>query len=107
MKNYITQGFSVQATAPEGGVTGGQLLAFGELTGVALTDCAANEQFTLKLTGVYAVNKVPSEVYELGKKLFKKDGEDFVTSVPEGNLFAGYAYTPALAGENTVHLLLK
>lgn len=97
MNNFIANGNSLQLTAPEGGVVGGQLYKQGKLVGVVVADAAEGDQFTLKLTGVYSdVKKKAGEAWAIGDKLYYNATDELELTAANGD-FAGYAYAAALA----------
>jgi predicted RecA/RadA family phage recombinase len=108
MKNFIAYGESLQLQAPVSGVIGGQLYATGKLVGVVVADAAEGETFILKITGAYSdCPKITGEAWTTGDMIYYKSDGTGLTTTAAGNIYAGYAYSNALATDVTGSILLQ
>ena len=108
MKNFVSEGTSIQIAAPVGGVIGGKPYKIGNLIAVALSDAAEGEQVTMMLKGSYRdLPKVAGTAFGQGDTLyFKADTVEF-TKTASGNSFAGYAFEAADSAAITCTVLLS
>lgn len=107
MKNFRSNGQSVQLAAPAGGVVGGQVYQKGSLVGVVVADAAEGELFTLKITGEYSdCTKKAAEAWAVGDKLYY-DSATGELSKDNTKEFAGYAGEDALAADVIGTIILK
>ena len=104
MKNFITEGEIIKATAPSGGVVSGQLVLIGLVAAVALMSAAEGEEYTAQTVGVFEIAKETGAV-TIGQALFLTSSKT-VTTDPDGNDFVGYAYEAALSAGLTAKVLL-
>jgi predicted RecA/RadA family phage recombinase len=107
MKNFVSNGESLQLTAPVGGVIGGALIKQGDIVGVVVADALEGDKFTLKIKGAYSgVPKAAAEAWTVGDSLYLKADGSALTKTSDANTFAGYAYSNALAADVIGDVLL-
>lgn len=103
MKNYIQPGNVIDWTVTGSDVSSGDLVAIGELVGVATTDGAVGDVIAVTINGVFELPKVTGAI-GVGAALYHDTAE--VTTTASGNEFVGYATVAALSGDATVPVLL-
>jgi predicted RecA/RadA family phage recombinase len=107
MRNFVSNGNSIQLIAPAAGVVGGQVYGVGSFVGIVVADAASGQQFTLKLEGEYSdAKKKNLDVWAVGDKLYY-DSVTGELSKDNTKEFAGYASQPALAADLIGSILLK
>lgn len=114
MKNFISEGNSIQIAAPSGGVTGGSFIAVGSLAGVCVTDAAEGDQVTVMLEGSYSdLPKKTGEAWTQGEKIYWDAANSKLTTAADDGgspatafLFSGYAWADAASADTTGSLLL-
>lgn len=107
MRNFVSNGNSIQLIAPAGGVVGGQVYGVGGLVGVVVADAAVGHQFTLVLEGEYSdAKKKAADAWAIGDKLYY-DSATGEVSKDNTKEFAGYASAPAIVGDVIGSLILK
>ena len=108
MKNFVSNGESLQLIAPAGGVVGGQLYRQVGIVGVVVADAAEGEQFTLKIKGNYdTLTKIAGEAWAIGDPVYMKADNSGLTTTALNNFLAGYATATALAGDIVGSAVLK
>lgn len=103
MTNYVQPGKTIDWVVTGSDVSSGDLLAIGELCGVAVTDGAVGDTIAVSLMGVYDLPKVTGAL-TLGQAVYFDGGS--VTATASGNEFVGYAVLAAQSGDATVNVLL-
>ena len=108
MKNFITNGDSIQLVAPVGGVMGGKILAIGKLVGVVVASALEGEQYTFKIRGAFSnLPKATAEAWAIGDMLYLKGDGSELTKTATNNTYAGFAYAAAAAPDVLGSILLK
>ncbi len=74
---------------PSGAVTAGDVVAVGDLIGVAPQDIAAGAMGALVIVGVVNAVKPNDEAWTLGLKVYYDSGAGNFTTTESGNTFAG------------------
>ena len=80
-------------------LTGGEIIAFGDRSGVVMNDAKTGELVGLQLEGVYQVNTKTADTVALGDTLYWDDGNgEATTDANSGaNKRLGYACTEKAA----------
>lgn len=99
MKNFVSNGNSLQLIAPVGGVVGGAPYKIGLVVGVVVASAAEGEQFTLQIKGVYNLPKVAAEAWALGVALYLNVAGTAITTTAAGGTAVGYAASAQLAAD--------
>lgn len=95
-KNFIQPGKQIDVAAPTGGVTTGKGVLIGTMFGVALATAAVGVSFSCALTGVWDLDKVSTEVWVVGDKIYWDNGNLRCSNAPTaGFRFIGYATAAA------------
>ena len=94
MKNYIQRGEAITYTVPaETTIAAGDVVAIGNLTGVAVTGGTAGSQIVVNLVGCYNLAKTTNLTITQGDRLFWNSGTKRVTKTitdrPIGTAFEG------------------
>ena len=99
MKNFVQDGKTIRIVAGAA-ITSGEVVAVGDLVGVAINDCANTEECVLHLEGVYAVTKKAAVAFAQGEIVYFEASEasDVVGKV------IGYAHEAAAGGDATVNV---
>ena len=107
-KNYIQAGDSLAYTNGGGTtITSGSAIVMGVRVVVALTDIAAGKSGTVAARGVFALDKLGTDVVAQGALLYWDTANKRLTTTTGGNTLAGYAAAPAGNGATTVALALN
>jgi len=107
MKNFVSNGESLQIIAPSGGVVGGQIYKQGSVIGVVVADAAEGDQFTLKIEGAYSgLPKAAGEAWSAGDSLYWDATNSVLTKTATSNTLAGYAFNAALSADVIGDILL-
>ncbi|MFN4125760.1 DUF2190 family protein [Pannonibacter indicus] len=96
MKNYVQPGNTITLTAPYA-VAAGDGLLVGSIFGVAAGTAALGETVEAALVGVFDINKVGSQAWTVGAKIYWDDTNKRTTNVATSNTLIGVA-TEAVAG---------
>jgi predicted RecA/RadA family phage recombinase len=106
MKNLIQKGKTIDYLIPESAtITSGQLVAIGDVVGVAVSSGVEGETIAVSLSGVYLVGKVTG-VLTQGQKVYFNASQGKVTGTASTNKFVGWAYEAAANGAPTVGVKL-
>jgi len=107
MNNFIQEGkvLHVNVTASAfNNVKSGDLVAVGDVAGVAVTDAVVGRPLALHVTGVYKVPKPTTFAVSQGQSLYYASG---VLDGGGTGKFVGYAWEAAAATDTTVLLRLR
>lgn len=108
MKNFVSNGNSVQLIAPVGGVVGGAVYGVQNIIGVVVASAAQDEQFTLSIKGVFSgVKKKAAEAWAQGQTLYYDPATGELTTTAGVLKVAGYAADAALAADVIGNVILK
>jgi len=97
---FIQEGDTIDVVAPVGGIKSGDVLALGDLVGVALIDGAVGDTVSVALEGAASLPKKTGEAWAQGQKVyFDPDAETFTTTESDGLVWGGWAFVPAVAAD--------
>jgi predicted RecA/RadA family phage recombinase len=94
MKNYIQPGEKITVPAPHDVASGGGVLV-GSMFGVAATAAKDGEDVTIVRKGVFVLNKLTAQAWEVGVKVYWNNTAKEVTTVASGNTQIGFAAVAA------------
>jgi len=97
-KNFIQPGYTLEFTAPVGGVVSGRGYLIGDTFVVALTDALAGQLFNGRADGVFSLPKAATVTPAQGVKLYWINASSTVTNVATGNVLIGTHAGTATAG---------
>jgi predicted RecA/RadA family phage recombinase len=97
MKTYIQPGHALTLAAPYD-VASGQGLLVGAIFGIAAHDAPAGAEVETQLTGVVEIDKVGSQAWSAGDKVYWDNTARRATSVATDNTAVGVAVLPVSAG---------
>ncbi len=105
MKNFFAPGtvIEVKATAP---IVSGDIVAVGELVGIAAANYAVDDIAVIDITGVYKLTKRAGAVWTQGQKVYKTTATQVVREDGTGGVFMGYAYYAQPDSASTVGYVL-
>ena len=81
MKNYIQPGHTITLTAPAAVTSGGGVLV-GAIFGIAAHDAASGEPVETLTVGVFDINKVGSQAWAVGDKVYWDNTNKRATKTP-------------------------
>lgn len=88
----VSEGKVLTLTAPEGGVTAGQVVKIGNAIGIVQETAAQDAAVAVAVQGVHSVTKVGSQAWSEGDAVFWDDGNSrFTKTVADGLILAGVA----------------
>ena len=90
MKNYIQPGHTITLTAPAA-VTSGSGLLVGAIFGIAAHDAASGEPVETLTVGVIDINKVGSQAWAVGDKIYWDNTNKRTTKTATDNTLIGVA----------------
>ena len=90
MKNFIQPGNTITLTAPAA-VTSGSGVLVGAIFGIAAQDAASGEALEAVTTGVFDLNKVGSQAWAVGDKIYWDNTNKRATKVATDNTLIGVA----------------
>lgn len=105
MKNFIQKGDFIDVVAG-GAITGGSVQKVGDIIGIAATDAATGDSYSLALSGVYQAPKAASLAINQGDTLYWDAVGAVFNKTSTGNTKAGHAAAGALAADTTVLIRL-
>ena len=97
MKNYIQPGHTLTLAAPYD-VASGQGLLVGAIFGIATHDALEGAEVETQLTGVVEINKVGSQAWSAGDKIYWDNTARRATTVATDNTTVGVAVLPVGSG---------
>jgi predicted RecA/RadA family phage recombinase len=97
MKTYIQPGHTLTLTAPYD-VASGQGLLVGAIFGIATHDAVEGAEVETQLTGVVEIDKVGSQSWSAGDRVYWDNTARRATSVATDNTAVGVAVLPVGAG---------
>ena len=106
MKNFVQKGDAIVFTAAAN-VASGDLVAVGDLVGVAVADVLNGQQGVMYIEGVYEVPKLAADNMTHGSLLYFDVSEGELTLTSTDNVKAGYAFEAAGASTATVKVKLE
>lgn len=96
MKNFIANGETINITAAAA-IASGRGVLVGSIFGVAEGAAAIGETAVIRLVGVFALPKAPSQAWTVGQTIYWDAAASRTTNVLTGNTRIGIA-TQAVAG---------
>ncbi len=106
MRNYIQPGNTITVSAPDD-IEGGEIVAMGDLIGVAAGDAETGADLDLVLVGVFDLAKVSTDAITIGQAVYVAGGVVTTDDDSGANPFLGHAVTAALNPSASVHVRLK
>jgi len=106
MQNHIQEGYMITVAAPAGGVTSGDGVVIGALSGVASKTAAAGETVSIATTGVFDLPKLASAVIAVGDKVSWDDTAKQLNVPGTGRYPIGTAIEAAGNGATLVRVRL-
>ncbi len=97
MKNFIQPGNAVTLAAPFA-VTSGAGVLVGAIFGIAAHDAASGEALETVTTGVFDLNKVGSQAWAVGDKIYWDNTNKRATKIATDNTLVGVALVPVGSG---------
>lgn len=104
MKNYVQPGENITLPAPAD-VLSGQLVAIGDIIGVAQGNALQGEPVVFVRRGVFTLPKTSAQVWTIGAKVYFDTANGVVTTTASGNKIIGAA-VEAAANPTAVGLVL-
>jgi len=104
--NFVQPGKTVTLTAPSGGVVSGQILAIGQLVGVALNTAAQGDPFELATEGVFEVAKTSALAIDPGDAVYLDAMNSVVNKTSPAQKEVGVAVSSAANPSATVKVKL-
>lgn len=89
MKNYVSEGKVIEATAGAD-YSSGDGVVIGELFGIATSDVKSGKTGVFLLTGIVAVAKTAADTFTAGCKCYWDASTKKVTTTASTNKLAGY-----------------
>ena len=90
MKNYIQPGHTITLTAPAA-VTSGSGVLVGAIFGIAAHDAASGEPVETLTVGVIDINKVGTQAWAVGDKVYWDNTNKRATKIATDNTLIGVA----------------
>jgi predicted RecA/RadA family phage recombinase len=90
MKNYIQSGHTITLTAPAAVASGAGMLV-GAIFGIAAHDAASGEPVEALTVGVIDINKVSSQAWAVGDKVYWDNTNKRATKTATDNTLIGVA----------------
>lgn len=97
MKTYVQDGERITVAAPYALSSGGGALV-GSLFGVAIADAENGATVVLQTTGVVSINKIGSQAWTVGAKVYWDDTNKRTTTVSTSNTLIGVAVAAVGSG---------
>jgi predicted RecA/RadA family phage recombinase len=92
---------------PVSAVAAGEVVVLNSLVGVAKVPIAAGVKGAIALTGVYSFKKKSGDTFAVGAPIYWDDGNNYMTSTPTSNTFAGFAVVAAVSDDTEVAGVLR
>lgn len=99
MKNFIQPGNTITLPAPAA-VTSGAGILVGAIFGIAAHDSGSGEPVETVTIGVFDLNKIGSEAWSVGDKIYWDDTSKRATRVATDNTLIGVALGAVGSGAN-------
>lgn len=97
MKNFVQPGNTITLAAPAA-MTSGSGVLVGAIFGIAAHDAASGEPVETVTTGVFDLNKVGSEAWSVGDKIYWDNTDKRATKVATDNTLIGVALVAVGSG---------
>jgi len=105
MKNLQQNGDVITVAAPAGGVTSGDFVQVGSLTGVAQSDAAVGVDVPIVRSGVFELGKTSAQAWTVGAKIYATAAGEMTTTAST-NTLVGVAVAAAANPSDTGMVLL-
>jgi predicted RecA/RadA family phage recombinase len=103
---FQQEGLTVDYT-PVAAVAAGEVVVLNSLVGVAKQPIAAGAKGSLAVTGVYSFLKKSGDTFSAGAPIYWDDSNNYMTSTPTSNTFAGFAVAAAASADTEVVGVLR
>jgi predicted RecA/RadA family phage recombinase len=97
MKNFIQPGSTITLSAPAAVASGAGVLV-GAIFGIAAHDAGSGEPVETVTTGVFDLNKIGSEAWSVGDKVYWDDANTRATKIATDNTLIGVAIATVGSG---------
>lgn len=97
MKNFVQPGNTITLIAPDP-VTSGSGVLVGAIFGIAAHDAASGDALETVTTGVFDLNKVGSEAWAAGDKVYWDNANKRVTKISTEHTLVGVALAAVGSG---------
>jgi len=97
MKNFVQPGHTITLAAPDA-VTSGAGVLVGAIFGIAAHDAASGEPVETVTTGVFDLNKIGSEAWAVGDKVYWDNTGKRCTKIVTDNTLIGVALAAVGSG---------
>ncbi|MDT8998355.1 DUF2190 family protein [Paucibacter sp. APW11] len=104
--NFKQEGDHLDYT-PGADTPSGSVILIGTKVGVALTTIKANTPGAVRVTGVWTIAKLGTDVVAQGAALYWDNTNKRLTVTAAGNTYAGYAAAAAGSGVTTVDIKIN
>jgi len=106
MKNFHSNGATLTAAAPLGGIASGDVMIVGQVAGVAVHSALEGEPVTLNTEKVYELPKAVAAIGQ-GVKVYWNAADKNAVTTATGNSYIGIAWEPAEANATVVRVKLN
>jgi len=106
MKNFVSNGATMNATTPAGGIVSGDLLIVGQVAGVAVHSAPEGEIVVLNTEKVYELPKAAAAISQ-GVKVYWNAADKTVVTTASGNTYIGSSWDAADAAAPVVPVKLN
>ncbi|PZF78112.1 hypothetical protein DK847_06740 [Aestuariivirga litoralis] len=97
MKNFVQHGLTVTLVAPAA-VTSGSGVLVGAIFGIAMHDAASGDPVETATSGVYDLNKIGSQAWAPGDKVYWDNTNKRVTKIATDNTLIGVSLSVVGSG---------
>ena len=97
MKNFIQPGHTITLAAPAAVTSGAGVLA-GAIFGIAAYDAASGDHVEVVTTGVFDLNKIGSQAWSVGDKVYWDNTNKRATKIATDNTLIGVALVAVGSG---------
>lgn len=105
MRNYIQPGVNLTLPAAAD-IKSGDVFILGAITGIAAGDALEDEMVDVVTSGVFSVDKVGANAFNVGDPVFFASATKLATSVATDNVKLGVAVKVAISGSAAVEVKL-
>jgi predicted RecA/RadA family phage recombinase len=106
MKNFIQPGETITIKAATD-LKSGLPVMIGNIFGVACNDALKDQAFELKLTGVFSLQKIATEIWAIGELVYWNEVEKALTIVADNNQLVGVSLANAANPSSFCHVRLN
>lgn len=105
MRNYIQPGVNLTLPAAAD-IKSGEVFILGAITGIAAGDALEDEMVDVVTSGVFSVDKVGAESFDVGDPVYFATATKLATSTASGNVHIGTCVKIAVSGSASVETKL-